>query len=74
MPSELPIKHRSGPDEEEGIDQVGESSGLPEESSEERTSAKRSFFPSAMDRSFFLATGAENLTDGAVGRLPTHED
>ena len=62
VPAELPLEFRSDSDEDEEIDQVSESSGLPEESSEERMSAKRSFFPSSMGLSFFVAAEAENLT------------
>lgn len=57
----LPLELRSDSDEDEEIDQVSESSGLPEESSEERMSAKRSFFPSSMGLGFFVAAEAENL-------------
>ena len=62
VPAELPLEHRSDADGEEEIDQIGECSGLPEESSEERSSAKRSFFPSSMGLSFFVAVETEYVT------------
>lgn len=62
VPADLPLKASGDADEEEEIDHVDESTGLPEESSEERKSAKKSFFPSSMGLSFFVAAEAKRLT------------
>ena len=48
-------------DEEDDIDETPESSGLAEESSEERKAAKKGFFPSSMGLSFLVAADADAL-------------
>ena len=48
-------------DEEDDIDETPESSGLAEESSEERRAAKKGFFPSSMGLSFLVAAEADAL-------------
>ena len=48
-------------DEQDDIDETPESSGLAEESSEERKAAKKGFFPSSMGLSFLVAADADAL-------------
>ena len=48
-------------DEEDDIDETPESSGLAEESAEERKAAKKGFFPSSMGLSFLVAAEADEL-------------
>ena len=48
-------------DEEDDIDETPASSGLAEESSEERKAAKKGFFPSSMGLSFLVAADADAL-------------
>ena len=48
-------------DEEDEIDETPASSGLAEESSEERKAAKKGFFPSSMGLSFLVAAEADAL-------------
>ena len=48
-------------DEEDDIDETPASSGLAEESSEERKAAKKGFFPSSMGLSFLVAAEADAL-------------
>ena len=48
-------------DSDEDLDETPESSGLAEESSEERKAAKRGFFPSSMGLSFLVAKQAQAL-------------
>ena len=48
-------------DEEDDIDETPESSGLAEESAEERKAAKKGFFPSSMGLSFLVEAEANEL-------------
>ncbi|MEX1263843.1 MAG: DISARM system helicase DrmA [Actinomycetota bacterium] len=61
IPSSSPVESSSDPDEDEDFDEVPEDGGLPEESSEERRTAKKAFFPSSMGLSFLLPGSVNEL-------------
>ena len=54
VPSGTPPDKRADADEGEEFGEVPESAGLPEESSDDRKAAKKSFFPSSMGLSFLV--------------------
>ena len=61
IPSGTKLELSADADEEDDIDETPESSGLAEESSEERKAAKKGFFPSSMGLSFLVAADADAL-------------
>ena len=61
VPSRTPFEQRSDPDEDDPLDETPALAGLAEESSEERTAAKKGFFPSSVGLSFLVAESAEEL-------------
>ena len=61
VPTDTPLAQRSDVDEDDDIDAVPDQGGLPEESAEERKTAKRSFFPSSMGLSFLVPEDAKTL-------------
>lgn len=62
IPATTPAEQGSDADEDEDNDPVLEDAGLPEESSEERRSAKKAFFPSSMGLSFLVPVAAGEIT------------
>ena len=61
IPSGTRPESSADADEEDDIDETPASSGLAEESSEERKAAKKGFFPSSMGLSFLVAAEADAL-------------
>ncbi len=61
IPSDTPVEENADPDEDEELDEVPGDAGLPEESSEERRSAKKAYFPSSIGLSFLVAAEAAEL-------------
>jgi hypothetical protein len=61
IPSGTPPEQSADPDEDEDLDEVPESEGLAEESSEERKAAKKGFFPSSLGLSFLVRPDAGSL-------------
>ena len=61
IPSGTKPEWSADADEEDDIDETPASSGLAEESSEERKAAKKGFFPSSMGLSFLVAAEADAL-------------
>ncbi|WP_419944003.1 DISARM system helicase DrmA [Candidatus Poriferisodalis sp.] len=61
VPSDAPPEQRCDADEDDPLDETPAAAGLAEESSEERTAAKRGFFPSSIGLSFLVADSAEEL-------------
>ena len=61
IPSGTKPESSADADEQDDIDETPESSGLAEESSEERKAAKKGFFPSSMGLSFLVAADADAL-------------
>ena len=54
IPSDTPPEKAADEDSEDEFEDVGERSGLIEESTEERKAAKKSYFPSSMGLSFLV--------------------
>ena len=61
IPSGTPAEFSADADEDEDMDTVPESEGLAEESSDERKTAKKGFFPSSMGLSFLVVEEADAL-------------
>ena len=61
VPSDTPFEQRSDADEGDPLDETPAVAGLAEESSEERPSAKKGFFPSSIGLSFLVPKSAEEL-------------
>ncbi len=61
IPRGTPQEHRGDADEDDDLDEVPESSGLIEESNEERKTAKKAYFPSSMGLSFLLRSEVADL-------------
>src|SRR5262245_2614535 len=61
IPSDMPAEKSADADEDDDFELVPESAGLGEESSEERKSAKKGYFPSSMGLSFLVAKPARGL-------------
>ena len=61
VPSDTPFEHRSDADEDDSVDETPEAAGLAEESSDDRSAAKRGFFPSSMGLSFLVASETDSL-------------
>jgi len=62
IPSGTPAGKSADADENEDFELVPETAGLKEESSEERKSAKKGFFPSSVGVSFFVPKEARSIT------------
>ena len=62
VPSDAPPEQRSDVDEDDPLDETPTVAGLAEESTEERTAAKKGFFPSSIGLSFLVPDAAEELT------------
>ena len=62
IPSDTPPEKAADEDSEDDFEDVGERSGLIEESTEERKAAKKSYFPSSMGLSFLVGPEARSLT------------
>ena len=62
IPSGTSAEASADIDEDEDIDTVPESGGLAEESTDERKTAKKGFFPSSMGLSFLVAEESNNVT------------
>ncbi len=61
IPSDMPAEKSADADEDDDFEVVPETAGLAEESSEERKSAKKGYFPSSMGLSFLVAKAAREL-------------
>ena len=61
IPSGTKLSHSADVDEEDDMEEVSESGGLAEESTEERRAAKKGFFPSSMGLSFLVAADTDSL-------------
>jgi hypothetical protein len=61
IPSGTPVDKRADADEDDNLDTVAESTGLVEESVEERQAAKKGFFPSSIGLSFLVPKGVHAL-------------
>lgn len=61
IPVDAPDEESADDDADEDIDAAPESDGLPEENSEEHSSAKKGFFPSSCGISTLVAAGAGSL-------------
>ena len=61
IPSDTPYQHRSDADEDDPLDTTPAVAGLAEESSEERTAAKKGFFPSSLGLSFLVPGNTDEL-------------
>jgi hypothetical protein len=62
IPLGTPPEKSADADEDEDVDVIPESAGLPEESNEERKTAKKGFFPSSMGLSFLVPKEALRIT------------
>lgn len=62
IPTGTPPEKRSDEDENDDFNDVGDNAGLSEESSEERQSSKKAFFPSSMGLSFLLPAAPRMLS------------
>ena len=62
IPTDAPPEHSADEDADEDIEEVPESEGLAEESQEERSAARKGFFPSSMGVSTLVAATATVLT------------
>jgi len=62
VPSDAPPEQRSDADEDDPLGETPTVAGLSEESTEERTAAKKGFFPSSIGLSFLVPDTAEDLT------------
>ncbi len=61
IPSSTPAESSADPDEDEDFDEIPEDAGLPEESSEERRTAKKAYFPSSVGLSFLTSAQTSAL-------------
>ena len=62
IPSGTPPERSADANEDEDLDEIPESAGLPEESNEDRKAAKKAFFPSSMGLSFLVPKESCALT------------
>lgn len=62
IPSDTPPERSAAEDEDDDFNDVSETAGFTEESSEERKPAKKGFFPSSMGLSFLARPEAESVT------------
>ena len=61
IPTGAPPAQSGDTDEDDDLDEMPESAGLAEESTEERKAAKKGFFPSSMGLSFLVAEDADTV-------------
>jgi len=61
IPAGAPPAQSADADEEDDLDETPDAAGLAEESTEERKSAKRGFFPSSMGLSFLVPEDADTV-------------
>ena len=61
VPADAPPEQNADADEEDELDETPTTSGLAEESAEERRPARRGFFPSSIGISFLVAADVEAL-------------
>ena len=61
IPTGAPPEQSGDTDEDDDLDEMPESAGLAEESTEERKAAKKGFFPSSMGLSFLVAKDADTV-------------
>ena len=61
VPSDTPFELRSDTDADDPLDETPDMAGLAEESSEERSAAKRGFFPSSIGLSFLVSGESDYL-------------
>ena len=61
IPSGTPAESSADLDEDEDFDEIPEDAGLPEESSEERRTAKKAYFPSSVGLSFLTSAQTSAL-------------
>ncbi len=61
VPSDTPFELRSDSDSDDPLDETPDNAGLAEESSEERSAAKRGFFPSSIGLSFLVSREPDDL-------------
>ena len=62
IPAGAPTDQSADADEDDDFDEMPASAGLAEESTEERRSAKKGFFPSSMGLSFLAPEDADSVT------------
>ena len=62
IPAGAPPEQCGDTDEEDDLDEMPESAGLAEESTEERKAAKKGFFPSSMGLSFLVPEGSDTVS------------
>ena len=62
IPAGAPPEQSGDTDEEDDLDEMPESAGLAEESTEERKAAKKGFFPSSMGLSFLVPEDSDTLS------------
>ena len=62
IPAGAPPEQSGDTDEDDNLDEMPESAGLAEESTEERKAAKKGFFPSSMGLSFLVPEGSDTLS------------
>ena len=75
IPAGAPPEQSGDTDEEDDLDEMPESAGLAEESTEERKAAKKGFFPSSMGLSFLCPGGlGHGQRNGPMGRLRAGAD
>ena len=61
IPTGAPPEQSGDADEDDNLDEMPDSAGLAEESTEERKAAKKGFFPSSMGLSFLVAEDADTV-------------
>lgn len=61
IPTDTPAERSSDLDEDDQLDEVPEHAGLPEESSEERRTAKKAYFPSSIGVSMLVSAQTHEL-------------
>ena len=62
VPTGAPPSQQGDADEDDDLDEMPESAGLAEESTEERKAAKKGFFPSSMGLSFLVPKDADSVS------------
>ena len=62
IPAGAPPEQSGDTDEDDNLDEIPESAGLAEESTEERKAAKKGFFPSSMGLSFLVPEDSDTVS------------
>ena len=62
IPAGAPPEQSGDTDEDDNLDEMPESAGLAEESTEERKAAKKGFFPSSMGLSFLVQEDSDTVS------------